>query len=85
MAAFVASVVAGLMVAIILHEIHPLSHWLPLWGQIAVIFAPATLTAACVWWVPNRLNGFNVSYIAGLLVAQGIAPAGKPRKDPPDD
>jgi hypothetical protein len=39
-----------------------------------LIAAPfvATLTAAVVWWVPNRTHGFNVNDIADVLIDAGF-------------
>ncbi|PYG32413.1 hypothetical protein [Pelagimonas varians] len=43
-------------------------------------FWTSAFTAAAVWWVPNRVNGYSVSYIASMLIDRGIAPAGKPKR-----
>lgn len=50
--------------------------------SISLIFGfwTSAFTAAAVWWVPNRANGYNVSYIASMLIDRGIAPAGKPKR-----
>jgi hypothetical protein len=41
-------------------------------GAVIVGGFSGLLTAAAVWWVPNRTHGFNVAEIAAVLVKAGF-------------